>query len=167
MAQAYEQTIPERAAPGGGPHQIFGHDLAAHRDIDAPALPPRVMAALLAQRIEFEIDVCDLFDAQLRGSAPPLIDARVGRAHAAGHIAGAVHMTVAGATPDALADLPPAPFVAVYGSDGQRLDAVRVSHAIAELGFAVKIVNGGYAAWVEQGFPVEQPSLSASRIAAL
>jgi rhodanese-related sulfurtransferase len=68
---------------------------------------------------------------------------------------------------DALRMLPAAPYIAVYGSDAQRLDAVRVSHEIAKLGFAVKIVNGGFAAWTEQGFPVAQASASTHRIAAL
>jgi rhodanese-related sulfurtransferase len=124
--------------------------------IDTTPLPPRVMAALLAHRITFEIDVCELFDAQLRGACPPLIDARLPRAYRAGHIAGAVNLTADAVNPQTAAALPRAPFIAVYGSDALRLDAVRTAHALAELGYAVKLVNGGFAAWAEQGFPLEQ-----------
>lgn len=124
--------------------------------IDAAPLPPRVMAALLAHRIEFEIDVCELFDAQLRGTCPPLIDARLPRAHKAGHIAGAINLSADMVSAESTAALPRAPFIAVYGSDALRLDAVRTAHALAELGYAVKLVNGGFAAWIAQGFPVEQ-----------
>ena len=124
--------------------------------IDAAPLPPRVMAALLAHRIEFEIDVCELFDAQLRGICPPLIDARLPRAHQTAHIAGAINLPASEVTEASAAELPRAPFIAVYGSDALRMDAVRTAHALAELGYAVKLVNGGFAAWVAQGFPVEQ-----------
>lgn len=124
--------------------------------IDAAPLPPRVMAALLAHRIEFEIDVCELFDAQLRGNCPPLIDARLPRAHRTAHIAGAINLTADMVTEESAAELPRAPYIAVYGSDALRLDAVRTAHALAELGYAVKLVNGGFAAWIGQGFPVEQ-----------
>lgn len=139
-------------------------DLADRID-DAP-LPPRVMAALLAHRITFEIDVCELFDAQLRGMCPPLIDARLPRAHDAGHIAGATNLHASEVTADSAAALPEAPFIAVYGSDALRLDAVRTAHALAELGYSVKLVNGGFAAWIAQGFPVEQAA-SERAIAAL
>ncbi|MCW3846948.1 rhodanese-like domain-containing protein [Sphingomonas sp. LB-2] len=124
--------------------------------IDAAPLPARVMAALLAHRIEFEIDVCELFDAQLREIAPPLIDARLPRAHATAHIAGSINLPAGEVTEASAAALPRAPFIAVYGSDALRLDAVRTAHALAELGYAVKLVNGGFAAWIAQGFPVAQ-----------
>lgn len=124
--------------------------------LDAAPLPPRVMAALLAHRITFEIDVCELFDAQLRGICPPLVDARLSRAHRTAHIAGAVSLPASEVTESAAAELPRAPYIAVYGSDALRMDAVRTAHALAELGYAVKLVNGGFAAWIAQGFPVEQ-----------
>ena len=139
-------------------------DLADRID-DAP-LPPRVMAALLAHRITFEIDVCELFDAQLRGICPPLIDARLPRAHETAHIAGAINLPASEITEESAATLPRAPFIAVYGSDAFRLDAVRTAHALAELGYSVKLVNGGFAAWIAQGFPVEQTE-SERAIAAL
>lgn len=132
-----------------------------------PALPATMAALLLAHRMELELDVCDLFDAQLRGVAPPLVDARIRRAHRTAHIAGAVHMPAAEVTRAALLALPAAPYIAVYGSDALRLDGVRTAHAIAELGFPVKLLSGGFAAWAEQGFPVEQPPRSEGRIAAL
>jgi rhodanese-related sulfurtransferase len=132
-----------------------------------PALPASLAALLLAHRIELEIDVCDLFDAQLRGDAPPLIDARVTRAFRTGHIPEAIHMPPDSVSRGAVLALPPAPFIVVYGSDALRLDAVRTAHAIADMGFAVKILSGGYAAWAAQGFPVEQAVRSEGRIAAL
>lgn len=165
--ERFEQQVAEAAGLGTAPLEAFDRADGRPETIDTPALPPRVMAALMAHRLEFEIDVCDLFDAQLRGKAPPLIDARIARAFRTAHIAGAVHMDADNVSGAALQLLPAAPYIAVYGSDAQRLDAVRVSHAIAELGFAVKIVNGGFAAWTEQGFPVAQASASTHRIAAL
>lgn len=164
----FEQDLAEIAGLGAASAEFVERMPEGRLDgIDAPALPPRVMAALMAHRLEFEIDVCDLFDAQLRGKSPPLIDARIGRAYRTAHIAGAVNMDADSVSRAALQALPRAPYIAVYGSDSQRLDAVRVSHAIAELGFAVKIVNGGFAAWTEQGFPVAQTSAPTHRIAAL
>ena len=132
-----------------------------------PALPASLAALLLAHRIELEIDVCELFDAQLRGSAPPVIDARVGRAWRTGHIPGAVNLTPGDVTRAKLLALPAAPYLVVYGSDEHRLEAVRAAHAIADLGFAVKLLSGGFAAWAAQGFPVEQPACTEGRIAAL
>lgn len=132
-----------------------------------PALPASLAALLLAHRIELEIDVCELFDAQLRDAAPPLIDARVMRAFRTAHIPQAIHMPADSVTRSAMLALPPAPYVVVYGSDALRLDAVRTAHAIADLGFAVKLLSGGYAAWTAQGFPTEQPARCEGRIAAL
>ena len=147
-------------APEG--HGIAPEDLTAIRTadladrIDDAPLPPRVMAALLAHRITFEIDVCELFDAQLRGICPPLIDARLPRAHGTAHIAGAINLPAGDVSVESAAALPDAPFLAVYGSDAFRLDAVRTAHALAGLGYSVKLVKGGFAAWIAQGFPVEQ-----------
>jgi rhodanese-related sulfurtransferase len=132
-----------------------------------PALPASLAALLLAHRIELEIDVCELFDAQLRGATPPLVDARVLRAYRSGHIPEAIHMPPEAVTRSAVLALPPAPYIVVYGSDALRLEAVRTAHAIADMGFAVKLLSGGFAAWSSQGFPVEQPARSEGRIAAL
>ena len=133
----------------------------------APALAAELAALLLAHRIEMEIDVCELFDAQLRGSAPPVLDARVSRAYRAGHIPEAIHMPADSVSRAALLALPPSPCIIVYGSDALRLEAVRTAQAVAEMGFAVKLLNGGFSAWVEQGFPTDLPAPSDSRMAAL
>ena len=135
--------------------------------IAMPALASELAAALLAHRIELEIDVCELFDAQLRGGAPPVVDARVARAFRSAHIPDAIHLPADAVSRGALLALPAAPYVVVYGSDELRLEAVRTAHAIADLGFAVKLLNGGFAAWVAQGFPIEPPAPSEERIAAL
>lgn len=124
--------------------------------IDDTPLPPRVMAAILAHRIECEIDVCDLFDAQLRGNCPPLVDARLPRAYRAAHIAGAISLPAAAVTEALAKALPHGPFIAVYGSDAHRLDAVRTAQALSALGYKVKLVNGGFAAWMAEGFPVKR-----------
>ena len=149
--------LAEIAAQGIAPADLTAIRTADLADrIDAAPLPPRVMAALLAHHIEFEIDVCELFDAQLRGACPPLVDARLPRAHRTAHIAGAVSLPFGEVSEASAAALPRAPYIAVYGSDALRMDAVRTAHALAELGYSVKLVNGGFAAWIAQGFPVEQ-----------
>ena len=132
-----------------------------------PALSASMAALLLAHRIELEIDVCDLFDAQLRGTAPPIVDARISRAYRAAHIPDAIHLPAGAVTRSLLLALPAAPYVAVYGSDALRLDAVRTAHAIADLGFPVKLLNGGFSAWEAQGFPVTRSVRCEGRIAAL
>lgn len=123
--------------------------------IDDTPLPPRVMAAILAHRIAFEIDVCDLFDAQLRGNCPPLVDARLPRAFRTAHIDGAISLHAAEVTEATAKALPRGPYIAVYGSDAHRLDAVRTAHRLTELGYKVKLVSGGFKAWLAEGFPVE------------
>jgi rhodanese-related sulfurtransferase len=159
---------PRSVSLNGAPMDVAGMGLRGARSKAAtPALPASIAALLLAHRIELEIDVCDLFDAQLRGNAPPLIDARVSRAFRAGHIPDAIHMPSASVPRTALLSLPAAPFVVVYGADAHRLDAVRTAQALAEQGIAVKLLSGGFAAWEEQGFPVEQPVAAQHRIAAL
>jgi rhodanese-related sulfurtransferase len=132
-----------------------------------PALSASLAALLLAHRIELEIDVCELFDAQLREAAPPVIDARIARAYRDGHIPGATHMTADAVKRSALLALPSAPFIIVYGSDALRMEAVRTAHAVADQGFAVKLLSGGIAAWVAQGFPVAEVFAPEGRIAAL
>lgn len=140
------------------------HRESLPRSIATPALPATAMSALLGRRMELEIDACDLFQAQLQGCAPPVLDARVRRAFFAGRIPGAVHLPADQVDHGAMAAFAGAPYVLVYGSDMLRLDGVRAAYAVAELGYPVKLLSGGYAAWAAEGFPVEQ---SPARIAAI
>jgi rhodanese-related sulfurtransferase len=117
--------------------------------------------------MELEIDCCDLFQAQIRDQAPPILDARVRRAFFAGRIPGAAHLPAEQVSHAALAPFAGAAYVLVYGSDLTRLDGVRAAQAIAELGYPVKLLTGGYAAWLAEGFPVEQAPAFAERIAAI
>ena len=135
--------------------------------IAAPALPTQLSTAMLARRIELEVDCCDLFEAQLRERAPPLFDARVRRAYFAGRIPHAIHLPAEQVNRAALEPFAKAGYVLVYGTDALRLDGVRAACAIAELGIPVKLVSGGYAAWVAEGFPIERPPAFADRIPAI
>lgn len=128
---------------------VLGHGLDAKLD-------PAAIVAMLRPRLSIEIDVAELFAAMAVGDGPPLVDARSTLAYAQGRIGDAVRLTES-TVADIVESSRHASPVIVYGSGHHRLDALRGALLLAEAGAEVRLLAGGFPAWVAEGFPVARP----------
>ncbi|MFE7889220.1 rhodanese-like domain-containing protein [Streptomyces sp. NPDC057412] len=122
----------------------------------APAAPA-VAAAHFRASLAFHADVSDVAAALAAGTDPGFVvlDSRSTASWDQGHVPGAVHLPTA-LIPERAGDLlDPAVPVVTYcwgpGCDG----ATRAALALAELGYQVKEMLGGFEYWVREGFEFE------------
>ena len=118
--------------------------------------PPAAAAAHFAARPAFETDVSDVH-AALEGGGPGfvLLDSRSAEAWAQGHVPGAAHLPGREIAARADAELDRSVPVVTYcwgpGCNG----ATRAALALAQRGFAVREMLGGFEYWAREGLPVE------------
>ncbi|MEV5959913.1 rhodanese-like domain-containing protein [Streptomyces sp. NPDC051987] len=122
----------------------------------APAAPAEAAAHFRAS-LAFHADVSDVAAALAAGGDPGFVvlDSRSTEAWDQGHVPGAVHLPTALVAGQAAALLDRAVPVVTYcwgpGCNG----ATRAALALAELGFQVKEMLGGFEYWVREGFEFE------------
>ncbi|CAM5478112.1 Rhodanese-like domain-containing protein OS=Streptomyces tendae OX=1932 GN=GUR47_30070 PE=4 SV=1 [Streptomyces tendae] len=122
----------------------------------APA-PPAEAAAHFRASLAFHTDVSDVADALAAGGDPGfvLVDCRSTESWDQGHVPGAVHLPTARVREQDGQLLDPAVPVVTYcwgpGCNG----ATRAALALAELGYRVKEMLGGFEYWVREGFEFE------------
>jgi rhodanese-related sulfurtransferase len=128
------------------------------------AIHERAMAHF-AGKLEFETDPSDVRAAQQRGDDFVLLDTRSTAAWRQGRAAGAVHLPTAEIPRRAADMLDRNTPVVVYcwgpGCNG----STKAARALAELGFAVKEMIGGFEYWAREGLPVETDDGPATRSA--
>jgi len=115
---------------------------------------PADAAAHFAHRLAVETDVSDVAAALDTGTFV-LLDSRSAQAWAQGHVPGAVHLPGREIPRRAPAELDPAVPVVTYcwgpGCNG----ATRAALALAQLGYRVREMIGGFEYWAREGLPVE------------
>ncbi len=117
---------------------------------------PADATAHFAARLVFETDVSDVH-AALESGAPGfvLLDSRRSGAWAQGHVPGAVHLPGRQIPARAAAELDRSVPVVTYcwgpGCNG----ATRAALALAQLGYRVREMLGGFEYWAREGWPVE------------
>jgi rhodanese-related sulfurtransferase len=115
---------------------------------------PADAAAHFAHRLAVETDVSDVAGALDSGTFV-LLDSRSAEAWAQGHVPGAVHLPGRDIPARAATELDPAVPVVTYcwgpGCNG----ATRAALALAQLGFRVREMIGGFEYWAREGLPVE------------
>jgi rhodanese-related sulfurtransferase len=122
----------------------------------APAAPA-VAAAYFGASLAFHADVSDVASALTADGDPGFVvlDSRSTASWDQGHIPGAVHLPTALIPERAAALLDPAVPVVTYcwgpGCDG----ATRAALALAQLGYRVKEMLGGFEYWAREGFAFE------------
>lgn len=122
-----------------------------------PPAPPAEAAAYFRASLAFHTDVSDVAAALATGEDPGfvLVDTRSTAAWDQGHIPGARHLPTALLPEQAERLLDPAVPVVTYcwgpGCDG----AARAALALAECGYRVKEMLGGFEYWVREGFGYE------------
>ncbi|MFC0597803.1 rhodanese-like domain-containing protein [Streptomyces palmae] len=122
----------------------------------APAAPAEA-AGYFRASLRFHADVSDVAAALMDGGDPGfvLLDSRSTESWDQGHIPGAVHLPTA-LIPDRAGDLldrsvPVVTYCWGPGCDG----ATRAALALAELGYQVKEMLGGFEYWAREGFAYE------------
>ncbi|MER7785119.1 rhodanese-like domain-containing protein [Streptomyces albidoflavus] len=146
LSAAPQHTSSASAATGDSPSAVLA----------VPPAPPAEAAALLRAALARHTDVSDVA-ADLATGTPgfTLVDSRSTGAWDQGHVPGAVHLPAASIRAPAARLLDPARPVVTYcwgpGCDG----ATRAALALAERGFRVKEMLGGFEYWVREGFPYD------------
>ncbi|KMS83819.1 sulfurtransferase [Streptomyces regensis] len=122
----------------------------------APAAPAAA-AAYFRASLAFHADVSDVAAALAAGGDPGfvVVDSRSTESWDQGHIPGAVHLPTA-LIPEQAAQLldPDVPVVTYCWGPGCN-GATRAALALAELGYQVKELLGGFEYWAREGFPYE------------
>jgi rhodanese-related sulfurtransferase len=122
----------------------------------APASPAEAAAHFRAS-LAFHTDVSDVAAALAADGGPGfvLVDTRSTEAWDQGHVPGAVHLPTA-LVPERAAELldPSVPVVTYCWGPGCN-GAARAALALAELGYRVKEMLGGFEYWAREGFEFE------------
>ncbi|MYQ41472.1 Rhodanese-related sulfurtransferase [Streptomyces sp. LamerLS-316] len=122
-----------------------------------PPASPAAAAAYFGASLAFHADVSDVATALESGGDPGFVvlDSRSTASWDQGHVPGAVHLPTALVAEQAAGLLDPAVPVVTYcwgpGCNG----ATRAALALAELGYRVKEMLGGFEYWVREGFAFE------------
>jgi rhodanese-related sulfurtransferase len=124
--------------------------------IDDWSTVPADAAARFARKLAVETDVSDVHAALESGDpAFVLLDSRSAESWAQGHIPGAVHLPgreIAARAPGELdRSVPVVTYCWGPGCNG----ATRAALTLAQLGFRVREMIGGFEYWAREGFPVE------------
>ncbi|MFJ9058211.1 rhodanese-like domain-containing protein [Streptomyces sp. NPDC102409] len=131
--------------------------ITANSVLRVPPAPPAAAVAYFAASLAFHADVSDVA-AALEADGDPgfvVLDSRSTASWDQGHVPGAVHLPTALIAEQAAGLLDPALPVVTYcwgpGCNG----ATRAALALAELGYQVKEMLGGFEYWVREGFAFE------------
>jgi rhodanese-related sulfurtransferase len=129
----------------------------AHPVLRVAPAPSAEAAAYFRASLAFHTDVSDVADALAADGDPGfvLVDCRSTESWDQGHVPGAVHLPTAH-VPERAGQLldPAAPVVTYCWSPGCN-GATRAALALAELGYRVKEMLGGFEYWVREGFAFE------------
>ena len=121
-----------------------------------PNLVSQVPAADSASAVRrFETDCWDVHDALARSPDFVLLDVRPPEAFARAHVPGAINIPHAKIIASRMACYGPGTLFVVYCAGPHCNGAERGALRLARLGLPVKVMIGGMAGWVDEGFGVE------------
>ncbi|MFF0259468.1 rhodanese-like domain-containing protein [Streptomyces microflavus] len=130
---------------------------AVNSVLRVPPASPAAAAAYFGASLAFHADVSDVASALAAGGDPGfvVVDSRSTASWDQGHVPGSVHLPTALIPEQAAALLDPAVPVVTYcwgpGCNG----ATRAALALAQLGYQVKEMLGGFEYWAREGFAFE------------
>ena len=123
-------------------------------------VPPAPSAEALAHfedLLRFETDCWDVREAMAGGDPDfVLLDVRSPAQHGRGHVPGAVNLPRRAISEAALAAFPRSAAFVVYCDGPHCNGAQRAAIRLAQLGRPVKLMLGGVAGWLDEGFPLER-----------
>ncbi|WEH43023.1 rhodanese-like domain-containing protein [Streptomyces sp. AM 2-1-1] len=128
-----------------------------HPVLRVPPAPPAIAAAYFAASLAFHADVSDVAAALTLDGGPGItvLDSRSAASWDQGHIPGAVHLPTALIPEQAARLLDPAVPVVTYCWGPACNGATKAALALAELGYQVKEMLGGFEYWAREGFAFE------------
>jgi rhodanese-related sulfurtransferase len=115
---------------------------------------PADIAAHYRAKLAFETDPADVRTAQKAGERFVLVDTRSAEAWAQGRAAGAIHLPTREIPARAAAEIPAGTPVVVYCWSPDCNGGDKAALALAELGYEVKLMIGGFEYWAREGYPV-------------
>lgn len=126
-----------------------------------PAAPAAETIAHFEDAFRFETDCWDVHSAmQSREPGFILLDVRNDEKFGEGHVPGAVHLQHGKIIRSKLAHWPEDTLFVTYCDGPHCNGAARGAIRLAKLGRPVKIMAGGIAGWIDEGFELERPAVS-------
>lgn len=124
--------------------------------LQTPAAEPQQAHAHFLGKLAFETDPSDVkADLDKGVSGLLVVDARSAERFAAGHVPGALSLPYRTITGETAAALPRDKTLVVYCTSVSCNASAKAAVRLSALGFRVKEMVGGMAAWVGEGYPVE------------
>ncbi|GAA0265262.1 rhodanese-like domain-containing protein [Cryptosporangium japonicum] len=121
-----------------------------------PAAEPEEAVARLSARFRFETDCADVASDLSHGvTGFVVVDARSPEKYAAGHVPGALNLPTRSITAESTGDLDRAAMYVTYCDGPHCNGSTKSALRLAELGFRVKEMLGGFHFWTLDGHPVE------------
>jgi rhodanese-related sulfurtransferase len=120
-----------------------------------PAARPDIAVAHFEQEFSFETDCWDTHEA-LTSGAPGfvLLDVRGPAMFEKGHVPGAINLPHGKIVASKMSAYPQGTLFVTYCAGPHCNGAARGALRLARLGYSVKIMAGGIAGWVDEGFPL-------------
>ena len=111
---------------------------------------------------------CNYVDGALNGRSKAVVavDVRSPLAFWRGHLPGAINIPADQSFAGALSGLPKAGEIILYGSGADHDEALKVASVLTNCDRQIRIMRGGIARWLEQGFSIARPRQEPDRIAA-
>ncbi|WP_166365595.1 rhodanese-like domain-containing protein [Pseudomonas akapageensis] len=119
---------------------------------ETPAATPSAALMHFSNRLAFETDCSDVHHSQKAGAVDyVLVDVRGHEAFSAGHVPGAINISVRTMTRERMADFPADTLFVVYCAGPHCNGVHRAAIRLASLGYAVKEMIGGVTGWLDEG----------------
>jgi rhodanese-related sulfurtransferase len=112
--------------------------------------------------LAFETDCSDVHAALSREPDFVLIDVRIPELYARGHVPGAINIPHGKIIGSRTAHYPPGTLFVVYCSGPHCNGAQRGAIRLARLGRPVKLMIGGMAGWLDEGFAIERGEVTSA-----
>jgi rhodanese-related sulfurtransferase len=129
--------------------------------IAVPPAPSDLASAHFRAQFAFETDCWDVHDAMARGPDFVLLDVRSPALFAKGHVPGAINLPHGRIVRSNLAQWPQETVFVTYCAGPHCNGAARGALRLADLGRPVKIMTGGVAGWIDEGFELARTEAAA------
>lgn len=117
-----------------------------------PAAPSEIASEHFAAEFTFETDCWDVHESLSNGADFVLLDVRGPDLYAKGHVPGAINLPHGKIIASKLADWPQDTLFVTYCAGPHCNGAARGALRLANLGRPVKLMAGGIAGWLDEGF---------------
>jgi rhodanese-related sulfurtransferase len=133
--------------------EAYRGDEMTNNVTNTPAAPSDIAASHFSERLTFETDCWDVWDAMRTGNPGfVLIDVRSPGLFAKGHVLGAVNIPHGKITSSRMEEYPPETLFVTYCAGPHCNGSTKGALRLARLGRPVKEMIGGVTGWMDEGF---------------